>query len=56
MGEIPPAANRKKNYFVDKTILGEGTFATVKRAVNRQTGEAFAFKIIQKNRLMLKEV
>ena len=49
-------ANRKKNYFVDKAILGEGTFATVKRAVHRQTGQAVALKIIYKNRLMLKEV
>ncbi|KAJ1866169.1 serine/threonine protein kinase [Coemansia sp. RSA 989] len=40
----------KQNYFLDKK-LGSGAFAEVRIAINRVTGERFAAKIINRNRI-----
>ena len=39
------------DFIIGKTI-GEGTFSTVKLAVNRQTGEKVAIKIMEKNKII----
>ena len=41
--------------FVIKQVIGEGTFATVRLAVNKQTGEKVAIKIMDKNKIIQKE-
>jgi hypothetical protein len=41
----------KKNYEIDKEPIGKGQFATVKRAVHRQTGKEYAVKTIYKEKL-----
>ena len=41
--------------FIIKQIIGEGTFATVRLAINRQTGEKVAIKIIEKNKISHEE-
>ena len=46
----------KKHYSIDKKILGEGKFATVRRAVHRQTGQAVAVKTIFKDRIRKNKV
>ena len=38
------------NYKITK-ILGEGTFSTVKLAINKETGEEIAIKILEKNKI-----
>ena len=40
-----------KVYNVDKKVIGEGTFAKVRRATHRQTGEVVAVKTIYKDRI-----
>ena len=41
--------------FIIKEKIGEGTFSTVKLAINRQTHEKVAIKIMQKNKIILDE-
>ena len=41
--------------FIIKEKIGEGTFSTVKLAINRQTGEKVAIKIMEKSKIILKE-
>ena len=41
--------------FIIKEKIGEGTFSTVKLAINRQTNEKVAIKIMQKNKIILEE-
>ena len=41
----------KKDYDIEKKIIGEGKFATVRRAVHRQTGQQVAVKTIFKDRV-----
>ncbi len=41
----------KKDYDIEKKILGEGKFATVRKAVNRHTGQEVAVKTIFKDRI-----
>ena len=41
--------------FIIRQIIGEGTFATVRLAINRQTGEKVAIKIIEKNKISHEE-
>ena len=41
--------------FIIKQVIGEGTFATVRLAVNKQTGEQVAIKIMEKNKIVQKE-
>ena len=38
-----------------KQVIGEGTFATVRLAINKQTGEQVAIKIMEKNKIIQKE-
>ena len=40
--------------FIIKQVIGEGTFATVRLAVNKQTGEKVAIKIMEKNKIVQK--
>ena len=42
--------NIKETYKIEST-LGRGTFATVKKAKNRATGERFAVKVLAKRRM-----
>ena len=42
--------NIKETYKIEAT-LGKGSFATVKRAKNRATGERFAVKVLSKKRM-----
>jgi serine/threonine protein kinase len=46
----------KKDYDIEKKILGEGKFATVRKAVNRQTGQQVAVKTIFKDRIKKNKV
>jgi serine/threonine protein kinase len=46
----------KKDYEIEKKILGEGKFATVRRAVHRQTGQEVAVKTIFKERVKKNKV
>ena len=41
--------------FIIKQVIGEGTFATVRLAVNKQTGEQVAIKIMEKNKIVQQE-
>ena len=41
--------------FVIKQVIGEGTFATVRLAVNKQTGEEVAIKIMEKSKIIQME-
>ena len=41
--------------FIIKEKIGEGTFSTVKLALNRQTNEKVAIKIMQKDKIILDE-
>jgi len=41
--------------FIIKQVIGEGTFATVRLAVNKQTGEQVAIKIMEKNKIVQNE-
>ena len=41
--------------FIIKQVIGEGTFATVRLAVNKQTGEKVAIKIMEKSKIVQKE-
>ena len=41
--------------FIIKQVIGEGTFATVRLAINKQTGEQVAIKIMEKSRIAQKE-
>ena len=41
-------------HFIIKQIIGEGTFATVRLAVNKQTGMQVAIKIMEKNKIVEK--
>jgi len=41
--------------FIIKQVIGEGTFATVRLAVNKQTGEQVAIKIMEKNKIIQME-
>ena len=41
--------------FIIKEKIGEGTFSTVKLAINRQTNEKVAIKIMQKNKIISAE-
>ena len=41
--------------FIIKQVIGEGTFATVRLAINKQTGEEVAIKIMEKSRIVQKE-
>ena len=41
----------KKVYNVERHVIGEGSFAKVRRATHRQTGEAVAVKIVYKDRI-----
>lgn len=45
--EYPPDLERR--YRITKKILGNGSFATVKECIHRQTGQPYALKIIQKS-------
>ena len=48
--------NKKKICdFIIKQVIGEGTFATVRLAINKQTGEEVAIKIMEKSRIVQKE-
>ena len=38
--------------FIIKQVIGEGTFATVRLAENKQTGEQVAIKIMEKNKIV----
>lgn len=40
----------KKYYKIEGTI-GRGSFATVKKAKNRETGERFAVKVLSKRKM-----
>ena len=40
--------------FIIKQIIGEGTFATVRLAINKQTGVQVAIKIMEKNKIIEK--
>ena len=42
--------------FIIKQVIGEGTFATVRLAINRQTGEQVAIKILDKNKIVNKKI
>lgn len=42
--------NIKETYKIEAT-LGKGSFATVKRAKNRATGERFAVKVLSKKKM-----
>ena len=41
--------------FIIKEKIGEGTFSTVKLAINRQTGEKVAIKIMEKSKMVYEE-
>ena len=41
--------------FIIKEKIGEGTFSTVKLAINRQTGEKVAIKIMEKSKMIYEE-
>ena len=41
--------------FIIKQVIGEGTFATVRLAVNKQTGEQVAIKIMEKSKIVQAE-
>ena len=41
--------------FTIKQVIGEGTFATVRLAVNKQTEEQVAIKIMEKSKIVQKE-
>ena len=41
--------------FKIKQVIGEGTFATVRLAENRQTGEQVAIKIMEKSKIVQEE-
>jgi len=45
-----------KDHYEVQEKLGKGTFATVKKGVNKKTGEAVAIKIIKKKKLSGKEL
>lgn len=49
-GDSQGFRNIKETYKIEATI-GRGTFATVKRAKNRATGERFAVKVLAKRRM-----
>ncbi|KAI8335518.1 kinase-like domain-containing protein [Chlamydoabsidia padenii] len=51
--EYPPDLERQ--YKVTKKILGKGSFAVVKECVHRQSGQAYALKIIQRKDIAGKE-
>ena len=38
--------------FIIKQVIGEGTFATVRLAINKQTGEQVAIKIMEKSKIV----
>eukprot|EP01128_Nolandella_sp_AFSM9_P000647 TRINITY_DN1079_c0_g1_i1.p1 TRINITY_DN1079_c0_g1~~TRINITY_DN1079_c0_g1_i1.p1 ORF type:complete len:489 (+),score=118.30 TRINITY_DN1079_c0_g1_i1:59-1468(+) len=40
-----------KKYYTFESVLGTGAFATVKRGVNKETGVAYAIKVIRKKKL-----
>ena len=40
----------RDDYALDK-VIGEGSFAVVRRALNKHTGDEFAIKIIDKTTL-----
>jgi serine/threonine protein kinase len=42
--------NIKETYKIEAT-LGKGSFATVKKAKNRATGERFAVKVVSKKKM-----
>jgi serine/threonine protein kinase len=42
--------NIKETYKIEAT-LGKGSFATVKKAKNRATGERFAVKVLSKKKM-----
>ena len=41
----------KKVYDIEKQVIGEGTFAKVRRATHRQTGDIVAIKTVYKDRI-----
>lgn len=41
-----------KDYSISDSIVGQGAFATVKKAVERSTGKTFAVKIVHKRKVM----
>ena len=41
--------------FIIKEVIGEGTFATVRLAINKQTGEQVAIKIMEKSKIVQEE-
>jgi len=41
--------------FIIREKIGEGTFSTVNLAINRQTGEKVAIKVMEKSKLINKE-
>jgi 5'-AMP-activated protein kinase catalytic alpha subunit len=41
--------------FIIKEVIGEGTFATVRLAINKQTGQKVAIKIMEKNKIVHQE-
>ena len=49
-GDSSGFRNIKETYKIEATI-GRGTFATVKRAKNRASGERFAVKVLAKRRM-----
>lgn len=51
LGEIELKGIHKK-YSISDSIVGQGAFATVKKAVERSTGKTFAVKIIHKRKVM----
>ena len=46
----------KKDYDIEKTIIGEGKFATVRCAVHRHDGQKVAVKTIFKDRIKKNKV
>lgn len=44
--------NIYNDYFIQDEVVGQGAFATVKKAVERSTGKTYAVKIINKRKVM----
>ncbi|GMM36307.1 serine/threonine/tyrosine protein kinase [Saccharomycopsis crataegensis] len=43
--------NINRSYIIKQEVVGQGAFATVKKAIERSTGETYAVKIISKRKL-----
>ncbi|CCH59223.1 hypothetical protein TBLA_0B03840 [Henningerozyma blattae CBS 6284] len=49
---IPSQQGILKDFSINDEVVGQGAFATVKKAVERSTGRTFAVKIINKRKVM----